>query len=396
MNIAFFTIIRYYLKNINCLCHTRTCLKSPSFYVLLRQSLNRKTYKSPHIKFSMVVFDISNVYVQTAILLVITYLATVIIIYVLEKFSYKLTQRTKTKIDDLILEKTHKSLTYIIFLVGMRFAITPLNLTANVDLVINNLFNTSIVIFLLQIALGIADVLINEWGRTIAKKTKSTMDDDLLPLILKTSNAALYIFGLIFILSIWNIDVTGLLAGMGIAGIAIGFAVRDSLANIFGGISIVLDKAYKVGDKIRLESGDLGIVHDIGLRSTKLRTFDNQILTIPNAQMANSKILNYTQPTDLERVNVEFSTEYGSNVDKVKKVALEVIKKHKDSLKDPAPAVVFTEMGDFALKFTAKFWVDDYNKAYGAKLDTTKAMYDALNKEKIGIPFPTQTVHVNK
>jgi len=344
----------------------------------------------------MVVFDISNVYVQTAILLVITYLATVIIIYVLEKFSYKLTQRTKTKIDDLILEKTHKSLTYIIFLVGMRFAITPLNLTANVDLVINNLFNTSIVIFLLHIALGIADVLINEWGRTIAKKTKSTMDDDLLPLILKTSNAALYIFGLIFILSIWNIDVTGLLAGMGIAGIAIGFAVRDSLANIFGGISIVLDKAYKVGDKIRLESGDLGIVHDIGLRSTKLRTFDNQILTIPNAQMANSKILNYTQPTDLERVNVEFSTEYGSNVDKVKKVALEVIKKHKDSLKDPAPAVVFTEMGDFALKFTAKFWVDDYNKAYGAKLDTTKAMYDALNKEKIGIPFPTQTVHVNK
>ncbi len=347
----------------------------------------------------MALFDIvylQNKYVQTAILIAATYLAAIIFTFIIERFVYRLTAKTKTKLDDLILERTHKAIIYMVFLIGMKLAIVPLALSERVSLIINNILGTVIIFLSISVALAVVDVLINEEGKKWAKKTKSTVDDELLPIMHKTANAAIYILGFIFILNTWNIDVTGVLAGLGIAGIAIGFAVRDSLANIFGGISIILDKAYKVGDKIKLESGEVGIVYNIGLRSTRLKTFDNQLLTIPNSKMANSKIQNYTQPTHQERVNVEFGVEYGCDVEKVKKVVLDVIKKQKDTLKKPEPQVVFTEMGDFALKFVAKFWVDDYNKAYSAKLDATKAIYNALNKSKIGIPFPTQTIYVKK
>ncbi len=200
------------------------------------------------------------------------------------------------------------------------------------------------------------------------------------------------IIGIIWMLYLWGIDITPYLAGVGISGIILGLALQDSLKNILGGISVLLDKTFQVGDKVALESGEVGTINDIGLRSTKMITFDNEVIYVPNGYMANSRIRNYTRPDPKIRVRVEFGVEYGSDVDKVKKIVAETIKRMEKVLEKPAPSVQFMSMGDFALKFRVVFWVPHWDNEFPKKVEATEKIYNALNAAKIGIPFPTQTV----
>ena len=179
-------------------------------------------------------------------------------------------------------------------------------------------------------------------------------------------------------------------------GLVLGLALQDSLKNIFGGISMILDRNFNIGDKVKLESGELGEILDIGLRSTKLQTYDQEVIFIPNGQLANMRIQNYVRPTRKVRVVVNFGVEYGSDVDKVKKVVNAALKSMKDVSDIPYMDAVFTEMGEFAMLFQARFFVDDYKISYDKKIEATQKIYEALNKAKIGIPFPTRTVYMKK
>jgi len=183
---------------------------------------------------------------------------------------------------------------------------------------------------------------------------------------------------------------------LGIAGIAIGLAVKDSLANIFGGVSLILDRNFKIGDKIKLESGEEGVIKDIGLRSTRLLTLDNQLIIIPNGILSNAKIQNFVLPDPKERVAIKFGVEYGSDVKKVKDIVIKAVKNVENILEEPAPEVLLIEMGDFALIFVCRVWVNSYKNAERTKAKATEAIYTALNKAKIVIPYPTHTVYVKK
>jgi len=159
---------------------------------------------------------------------------------------------------------------------------------------------------------------------------------------------------------------------------------------------MILDKTLKVGDKIKIESGEVGEIHDVGLRSTKIKTYDNQIIVVPNGQLVNSRIQNYTKPNSKIRVTVQFGVEYGTEIKKVKDLVKKTVLSMKEIMEDPAPVINFETMGDFALNFTAKFWVSNWGEAYGKKLEATEKIYNALNAAKINIPFPTQTVYLKK
>ena len=153
----------------------------------------------------------------------------------------------------------------------------------------------------------------------------------------------------------------------------------------------------KVGDKVQIGK-DVGIIEDIGLRSSKLRTYDNELIIIPNNQLANSKIKNYAQPNNFHRAVVNFSVKYGTDTEKVKEVVMKAIQKIPDAIykdKDRKPLVVFNDMGDSGLNFVALIW-STHEKSHGVKLEATKRIYDALNKAKIGIPFPTRTIYLKK
>lgn len=335
---------------------------------------------------------LGNKWLYALVLTILFYLGAKLLAWILRVVVHAFVKKTKTNLDDLILEKTKIWVVGLFFFIALRIWVIPI-----LDGDLLSKINNSIIVFLVSmIVIIIAGISINVWGKIWAKRTKSTLDDNLLPLFRKLSNVIFGIAGLLSILKIWSIDITPFLAGAGVAGLVLGLALKDTLANIFGGISLILDKNFQIDDTIKLSSGEIGKIMDIGLRSTKISTFDNELLVIPNANLANATIQNFAKPEPKARVVVEFGVVYGSDVEKVRKTVLNAVKKIKEISDDPAPRVYFNAMNDFSLGFRLYFWVDSYTKRFDAKEEATELIYNALNKAKIEIPFPTHTVYLKK
>jgi small-conductance mechanosensitive channel len=335
-------------------------------------------------------FIFSNIYLKFLFVLVITLIISYFAKFIFRKILKPLTKKTKTKVDDLIIKSISSIVFYIILVLGIKFGLQYFELKTAIY---NNLINTLLIIIVAVLMIRIINNFFKHWAEEWKFKTKTTTDERVIPLLQKILKAVIIILAVIFVFTAWNINISPLLATAGIAGLAIGLAVKDSLANILGGLQLVLDKTFKVGDKVELESGEMGVIMDIGLRSTKLKTYDNEVIYIPNGSLANAKIKNFTQPDISIRVNVNFGVEYGSDPEKVQKVVLEAIKKIDTVIEEPEPVVQFLNMSDFSLDFVARAWVEEYTQAYSTKLKMTDEIYEALNKAKIGIPFPTRTIY---
>ncbi len=337
-------------------------------------------------------FTLNELLLALAILVGFILLAKVLT-YVMQVYVVKWAKNTATQVDDLIVEKIKPPFTYVIWLLGLRAALYPLHLQGDS---FDKAIKSIILLVIIWVVVAIADIVMAAILEKIVAKTETEVDDALAPLITKTIKVAIWAVGIIWLLGIWQIDVRPILGGLGIAGLAIGFAVKDSLSNIFGGIALILDKTIKVGDKVKLENGQTGFIADMGLRSTKLKTFNNEVITIPNGQLANSKIQNYGQPDPSLKVVIDFGVSYESDVDLVRKVVNQTIKSMEDIMDDPPVEVLFLSMEDFYLKFSARFWVADYNMAWDKQLEATDKIFKALKEAKIEIPYPTQTIKLEK
>ncbi len=339
---------------------------------------------------------LSNKYIVSLLILTLSLIIARLVVYISQKIVLKLTEKTKTAVDDFIVAKTNKPVSFILVLMGIKLAIIPLELSGSTAKTVDITIWTFTILLVTYLFMFVFDVLIDEWGRKWAAKTKSRMDDELVTLFHRFSKIFTFVIGLMFILNLWGVQIMPLVASLGIAGIAVAFALQSTLGNIFGGISIILDKSVKSGDVIRLDKDTYGIVIDVGLRSTKIKTWNNEVIVVPNGKLADSRIQNYVLPEPSARIELPFSVEYGSNVDKVKKVVMNEIKKLKNVLKDPEPRILFLEMADFSLNFKAYFWVPSYKERFMTKEKANCMIYDALNKAKIGIPFPTRTIYTKK
>lgn len=339
---------------------------------------------------------IGNKYLFAFAILVAFYVLSELFLWITEKIVLRVTAKTHTAIDDQLVHAAKRPVSLILLMLGVKLAVLPLGMAEKAGETISNLTTTGIIIFATIVAIRVLVIIIDNWGHHWAQKTKSSVDNAVLPLFRKMVKIVLWIFCALFILSYWGFDIRGLLAGVGIAGLAIGFAVKDSLANIFGGISLILDKAIRTGDIIKLDTGEEGTVLDVGLRSTKIKTRDNEVIILPNGVLANTKVHNYKLPDLTARVMIPFNVAYGSDPDKVKKVIGDALKGLKEIMKDPAPAAKFVDMGEFALQFKALFWVPDVTHRKDKREEAVNLIYKTLNKHKIEIPFPTRVVYLKK
>jgi small-conductance mechanosensitive channel len=342
---------------------------------------------------NVVQFIFGNIYLRFLVILIITFIVAYIAKIILKKGLKPLAKKTKTKVDDLIIRSISSIIFYIVLFLGIRLGLQYFELRTTIYLsLVDSILVFILVVFLFRIIHNFAQLWMKEWKF----KTKTTADERLIPFLEKVLKAVVIILGLFFIFNAWKINISPLLATAGVAGLAVGFAVKDALANILGGLQLVLDRTFKVGDKVQLESGEMGVILDIGLRSTKLKTYDNEVIYIPNGYLANAKIKNFTHPDLSVRVNVNFGVEYGSDPEKVRQVVLEALKKIDAVIEDPEPAVQFLKMSDFSLDFVARAWVSSYTDAYKTQLKMTDEIYKALGKAKIGIPFPTRTIYTKE
>jgi len=197
------------------------------------------------------------------------------------------------------------------------------------------------------------------------------------------------------LLILWGINPAAWLASAGILGIAIGFAARDTLANLFAGVSIVADAPYQIGDYVNLDSGDRGKVIAVGLRSTRILTRDDLEITIPNALIANSRIINESGgPTPLSRIRVAVGVAYGSGVHEVTRILEDVAKQHAMVVKDPEPRARMRAFGDSSLDFELLCWIHKPEQRGLISHELYMAVNDAFAEHEITIPFPQRDVHL--
>jgi MscS family membrane protein len=336
---------------------------------------------------------IYNQYFQAFLIVLAFYFLAKFISFVSSKYLKTWSQKTSTNLDDLIVDKLKPPFIYIIVLLGLQIALASLE--TNYEW-LTLLVKSIMALFLFYAVMILSDILIEFSVGVYKKRAQSKVIDSLLPLFRKTVRVVLIIFAFIWILSIWGVNIGPLLAGAGIAGFVIGFAMQDTLKNIFGGISMILDKTVQVGDRISLDTGEMGLIEEVSIRSTKIRTFNNELLTLPNGNLADSKITNYTEPNLSLRVVINFSVAYGSDLDQVKKIAEETIAQIKDIAEDPPVSAIMVEMADSGLNWLLRFWVADQGIAFDKKIEALDLLYKALNKAGIEIPFPTRTVYLKK
>ena len=199
------------------------------------------------------------------------------------------------------------------------------------------------------------------------------------------------------ILLAWEIEVTGLVASAGIVGLALSFAAQDTLANLFAGIAIMTDRPYALGDYIILDSGERGEVTHIGLRSTRLLTRDDVEVSIPNSVMGAAKIVNEASGVpDQFRLRIKVGTAYGSDIDLVMGVLLEIGKAHPKTKEEPEPRVRFREFGASGLLFELLAWIDEPVFRGRVVHALNGRVYKAFNQVGIEIPYAKQDVYVKE
>lgn len=254
-------------------------------------------------------------------------------------------------------------------------------------------------VFGLKVIAAIVIIVLGRWAakliRNITQKImkKSKIDATLISFVGNLLYVILLIFVILAALGQLGIQTTSLIAIIGAAGLAIGLALQGSLANFAAGILMIIFRPFKVGDFIE-GAGVSGIVEEIQIFTTKLKTLDNKMIIIPNAKLTDDNILNYSAK-EIRRIDLIFGVSYSDDIDKVRRVILEVLSKDERILQDPGPTVGVIELADSSVNFAVKPWVKtpDYWNVYFDVTENVKKAFDAQN---ICIPFPQQDVHLYK
>ncbi|MBT4483288.1 MAG: mechanosensitive ion channel [Candidatus Latescibacteria bacterium] len=234
-----------------------------------------------------------------------------------------------------------------------------------------------------------------EWfEKDVAAKTTTTLDEKIVFSLRKLVKVALIVISAMIIAEHFNLPFSKLWAAAGIGSLAVALAAKDTFANIISGVNILFDRPFLVGDRIELADGTLGDVVDIGLRSTKILSFDHTIYILPNAEISNQRIANHTYPDMKLKVALKLGVAYGSDMEKVKQILNEILKAHPNVLDNPPWGIWFTEFGDSSLDLFIRFWIRNYKDKFDIKDEINMEIKQSFEKENIEIPFPQREVHI--
>lgn len=221
------------------------------------------------------------------------------------------------------------------------------------------------------------------------------LSGSLFPLLNKVTRFVFAAICIVIILSKFNVDISGLLVSLGVGSLAIALAAQDTLSNMISGFIIMLDRPFRIGDRIRIKENKTGDVIEIGLRSTKILDFDNNILIIPNNDIANSEIVNITYPNIDTRVLVEVGVAYGTDIKKIREIILNTVNEHPLILREIPADVNVMSFGDSSVHIRIAARTADYKDAFRLQCELRENIYEAFIREKIEIPFPQRVVHIH-
>ena len=324
-------------------------------------------------------------------ILILSFVVVKMLYWIFSNVIRRLTSKTKTNLDDVLIDKLEKPLTYLVLILGYWISIHYLVFKEEVELVLENAAYFLLVINVTAILSRIVDALITEIIMPISEKSDSSFDNQLIPVIQKGVRSIIWILGIIIGLDNIGFDITAMIAGLGIGGLALALAAQDSVKNIFAGIMIFLDKPFRIKDRIQVDGFD-GIVEEVGLRSTRLRTLEGRIVTIPNSRFTDNSVTNVTSQPTL-KVKLNLGLIYDTDEVQMQKAIdiLEDIVKNQEAITDDY-AAGFNGFGDFSLNILFIYYVKPDSHWLDTQTLVNKEILRRFNKEGLEFAFPTQTI----
>jgi small-conductance mechanosensitive channel len=319
-----------------------------------------------------------------------SYLGARALAYVVGKFFERATRRTSTELDDQLLSAARRPITYLLFLVGARWALARLDVSAAFA---ERLETGFYVAGLLIMALA----LMRAWGLLLAwyahaPQLSEGIAVEFGPLISKLGKIFIVLVAGIAIMNRLGINAASLVVSLGVGSLAVGLAAQDTLANMFAGFTLMLDRPFHIGDHIRLASGESGDVQAIGMRATRIKTGDDSILVVPNSLLVKERLVNISKPSRNLTTRVEVGVAYGTDLALAKQVLTEAVSAAPYVATERKAVPLITRFGEFAIHMAVIFWAKDYTQV-GLAVSTVHEEIDRRFREHgIAIPFPTRTI----
>ena len=337
--------------------------------------------------------DHTAMLIRCVLILIVTLIVAGVVSWLLARLVGHGVKFTKNQLDDKLLAAIQQPVYKTLLLIGLGLAALSLGLdmTATPLAVIKSLI--IVLWFFASIRLG--KIVLRYLSRD--RNRISIVQARTLPLFENLMLVLAFGIAVYFIFIVWHINISAWVASAGIVGLAISFAAKDSLANLFAGVFILADAPYKLNDFIVLDSGERGCVTHIGIRSTRLLTRDDVEITIPNSIMGNSKIINETAgPHEKYRIRVQVGVAYGSDLDVVRDLLIQIANGCEDVCDDPEARVRFRGFGDSSLNIELLCWVNE-PVLRGKVLDVLyTTIYQRFNQAGIEFPYPKRDVYLHQ
>ncbi len=330
-------------------------------------------------------------------IIVLSYIVARAVKFFIKNIAPHLVAKTETSLDDEILKAINGPLQVFVIACGIYLAFATLN---NLPGLVSD--NLAVLLTIALIYIGayllsnLAGGFINWYKVDIAPKTGSDLDDVLMPFIGKAVGIIVFILATLMVLSVLHIEITPLIATLGVGGIAVALAAQELLSNVFGAIAILSDRPYKIGDRIQVSDGMVGDVVEIGLRSTRIKTMDSRLIVIPNSDISKSDIINFSLPDAKARFDIKVGVSYDADIEKASEVLLDIARNTEGVLADPAPKVYVKDLGNFSVNLLMHVWVKDYKLSWEVPDYIYRETLKRFAMEKISIPYPTTSVILDR
>ena len=347
-----------------------------------------------------VTLGIKSIYLHTLAKFLIALIFSFIIWFILKRILASFEKKTKKskfiQNNILISGIIRKALLYGLVLATGTYLIKLFNIN-----LLEKIFQAFMIILLATPAKDSLLIVLNCFEKNLVSKTETKVDDIIFDLLNKFSGAIIYTTATILALDILGVNVMPFIAGAGVAGIAIGFAAKDTLSNLIAGVLLIVDRPFEIGDRIEVWSAPAGSatwgdVVDIGLRATKIKTTDNIVIIIPNNEIMKRDIVNYTIVSTKIRVRVNIGVAYDTDIEKAKDLINNVAGTLPWVSKEPPSKVIVKNFGESSVDLQLRVWIDDARKRMDTISSITDKIKEVFDKNGIEIPYPKRDISIIK
>ena len=309
----------------------------------------------------------------------------------------RFTHRTPTDLDSRLVKSVRWPTTLGFVVLGIYLAFTvPLDLTESQQSQVDTVGQALGVMIVITVVVGLLSSAIDWYLASLATSATRVVDLRLLPLIRRAGGVIIYAIGGLLMMDVLGINISPLIAGLGLGGLAVALAIQPTLANLFAGTYVMTEGVIATGDYIQLENGLQGYVVEVSWRSTRIRDWHNNLVVVPNSKFAETIITNFQQPTNAVNVYFECGTSYDSDLYRVEEICLEVmdtiIDSHPMAIKEYGKYFAFDNFGDSNVNFWLFVQATDRLGSFVVQSDMMKLLHKRFQEEGIVINYPVRTL----